>query len=737
MDQSVKHAPYSGVGHASVNWGFASPDHYIFHGDGGEHALHLMVDGLKCAGCVRNVEKTLAEFSGFDEARANLSTHRLALRWHDPSLNIEDALNAVIAKGFKLAPYDPASLGEETKREDKRLLIAMGVAGFAAANVMMLSFAVWAGADSMSAGTRGLFHWLSALVAMPALAFSGRVFFASAMGALRGGRLNMDVPISLALILATGMSLYETITLGEHAYFDAAVSLMFFLLVGRYLDHRARTKARSAGEQLLGLQASDATIEDADGKTRVLPLHLVETGMTVLVAAGERIPVDGSIVTGTSHLDTSLVTGEALPQNVSKGDKVFAGTTNMSQPLRIMVLAVGEGTLLGEIARMMEAAEQGRGAYVRLADRVASFYAPVVHLLGLLTFLGWWLGLGVPWQEALLYAIAVLIITCPCALALAVPAVQVVASGRLMRQGILLKSGEALERMVGIDLVVFDKTGTLTTGKFRATGTDDLPDRALEIASGMAANSKHPLARAVRAMKPDAPAIDGVSETPGMGLSVLIDAQNVRLGNAEWCGVANDIGHSGPGLWLSLGGENYRFSFADDVRSDAAETVAWIAAQGCQTVLLSGDHQENVAAVAKACGIETYHATFGPADKARWIEQAREGGRHVLMVGDGLNDAPALAAAQASISPSTAADVSQVAADVVFQGDKLESVAECLRVSWRAHKLVRMNFALAFTYNLIAIPLAVVGWATPLVAAVAMSSSSVVVILNALRLRRG
>lgn len=718
-------------------WVFADPSHYAFHDSQGDDVLHLMVGGMKCAGCMKTIESTLENYSELKEARVNLSTQRLILRWESGGFDPALAINAVIDKGFQLAPFDPESLSSEAKEENRTLLIAMAVAGFAAANVMMLSVAVWAGGEAMSHQTRVLFHWVSALIALPTIMFSGRVFFSSALNALMAGRLNMDVPISLAVILASGMSLYETYTGGDHAYFDAAVSLLFFLLIGRYLDHQARVKARSQGEHLLALQAMSATVISNTGEPQVMPLHLITTGMVVMVAVGEKIPVDGTVIDGESEVDNALVTGESLPQFIKKDSFVYAGTVNLLKPLRIEVKAVGEETLLGEIARLMEAAEQGRGVFVRIADRVASLYAPVVHTLGLLTFLGWWLGMGVPWQEALLYATAVLIITCPCALALAVPVVQVVASGRLMRGGILLKSADGLERARNINMVVFDKTGTLTMGRLKPLfKVSEVDDASLHLASGMAANSVHPLAKALHATCPYAPAIENVEEIAGKGLLSVVDGVEARLGSAKWCGVEQINSDAGAEIWLKHGDKQpQRFAFSDMLRPDATSVIEHLKNRGIDVALLSGDREQAAKSVAAEVGIDDYHFEMLPQDKVAWIEEKKQAGFEVLMVGDGLNDAPALTAATVSLSPVTGADISLVTADLVFQHQSLNAVSEVIEVAKRSNNLVWQNFGLAFTYNIIAIPMAVVGWATPLVAAIAMSTSSILVILNALRLK--
>lgn len=558
----------------------------------------------------------------------------------------------------------------------------MGVAGFAAANVMLLSVSVWAGLFSADMGPamRDFMHWVSALIAMPAVAYSGQVFFKSAISALQAGRLNMDVPISLAVILAVGMSLSETIQSGEYAYFDAAVTLLFFLLIGRYLDSRARSRARSAAERLLMLKAVAATVIEKDGSHRSVPVENVVPGTQVFVAAGDRFPVDGTILEGETSIDNSLVTGESLPVEASAGSDVFAGTLNLGAPVRLRASKTGEDTLLGDIVRLMENAEQGRASYIRMADRIAEYYAPAVHILAALTFAGWWL-LGHDWQLSLIQAIAVLIVTCPCALGLAVPVVQVVASGRLLQRGILVKSADGLERLAQIDRIVFDKTGTLTEGRLHLVNAENIDPADLKLAAGLAANSRHPLAQAVTRSVSDFRAIDAVQEYPGKGLAAVVDGRNVRLGSRKWC-VENGVELQAsvdplPEMWLCVEGRDpVQLQFQDRLRSDVKEVIRTLIRSGITIELLSGDREEVVSAVAEVAGIERWSSQLLPGDKVARLQELQMQGCKVLMVGDGLNDAPALTAAHVSMSPADAADISQTAADFVFQGKKLGAVME-------------------------------------------------------------
>ncbi|MDE1148069.1 MAG: heavy metal translocating P-type ATPase metal-binding domain-containing protein [Azospirillaceae bacterium] len=714
----------------------------VSHAADGDCVLRLSVDGLTCGACVWLIEAALAKnHPEVRSARANLTGRSLTLCWSGTPDQAVTYARLVTHLGYRVAAYGVAG-GKDAGAPDpaaaleRDLLRRLALAGFAAANVMLLSVSVWAGADAMGDATRTLLHWVSALIALPTVAIAGRPFFRSALTALRAGRTNMDVPISVGVLLATGMSLVMTATHGEHAYFDSAVMLLFFLLIGRYLDSRARGRARSAAAHLLSLNQAPVTVLGADGLAQVVTPARVPLGATVLVAAGERVGVDGVVADGISDLDASLVTGETMPLAVAPGAQVFAGMVNRTAPLRLRATASGEGTLLAEMVRLLEAAEQGRARYVLLADRIARAYTPVVHAAALTTFLAWVFLGSMAWYHALLIAVSVLIITCPCALALAVPAVQVAASGRLMRQGILLKSATALERLAPVDTVVFDKTGTLTLGRPDLLADADRTAEELDLAARLARTSRHPLSRALaRAAGPGLVA-DGVVEVPGGGLQWMGPQGFVRLGSRQFCGITEvEGGHIGPELWLTrCGRAPRRFRFADRPRRDAAQVVATLKARGYRVELLSGDRVATAQALAAEVGIDRVRAEAKPADKCAHLADLRAQGRRVLMVGDGLNDAAALAAADVSLSPSGAVDVTQTAADVVFQGDGLAPVLETLTVARRARRLVRQNLGFTLLYNLCAVPIAMAGFATPLVAAVAMSGSSLVVMANALRL---
>lgn len=726
------------VQRGSADGPIADPAAFLRREADGLCHLDLMAENIHCADCIRKIEGCLRAMPGVAAARVNLGLRRIAIAWREGEVEPVALVEAVTRLGYPAAPFDPGLLDERTKAADRELLRCLGVAGFAAGNIMLLSVAIWAGnAADMDAATRDLFHWVSALIALPAVAYAGRPFFRSAWSALRQRAMNMDVPISLGILLASGMSLLETMHGATHAYFDAAATLLFFLLCGRYLDRQARARARSAAEHLLALTAVGATLIEADGRRRSVPVRELRPGMHVAAAAGDRIPGDGIVSGGSSELDNSLLTGETMPVTTAPGDQVYAGALNLTAPLEIEITAAGEDSFLAGIARLMSAAEQGRARYVRLADRVARLYAPVVHLLAAATFLGWFFLSDVGLRGAVMAAVAVLIITCPCALALAVPVVQVVATGRLLRRGVLVKTPDALEKLAAVDTIVFDKTGTLTEGRPRLVNGAGISPAVLAQAKALAQASRHPLAQALSgAAGIDVPAAAEIREVPGAGLSGIVDGRPARLGSRAFCGV----GASGPDddameIWFVRDGDlPQRFAFADRPRADAAATVEILKRRGYRLALLSGDRQAVVARIAAELGIEDWQAGCGPADKVAALEGQARSGAKVLMVGDGLNDAPALAAGFVSMSPASAAAVSQTAADLLFQGQLLAPVALALQTARLADRLVRQNFALAVLYNLGAVPIAMAGLATPLIAAVAMSSSSLLVTANAFRL---
>ncbi len=707
--------------------------------------VQLSVPDMHCAGCMGKVEKCLTALNDVTSARVNLSTRRVSIIWVDNGLSVDNLIDRLADKGYAAEAIDDMDDIDAKQHEiGREILRCLAVSGFAAANIMLLSVSVWSGAGD---ATRDLFHWISALVALPTILYAGQPFFRSTWIALSHRRMNMDVPISLSVVLAGGMSLYETMNSREHVYFDAAVTLLFFLLLGRYLDHLMRARVRNAAMQLVKLAPKTALMEDNQGLRSRVPVSALEIGMKVVVLPGAVVPVDGRIVAGSSELDNSIISGESLPELVSELDQVYSGSVNLTGSLLIEVTAVGKDSFLASVIHLMEVAEQHKSRYVRIADRLATIYAPFVHIVALMTFLGWlWVTQG-DWHQALVVAISVLIITCPCALGLAVPVVQVVANGVLFDHGVLVKDGAALEKLAQIDAIVLDKTGTVTTGQLEAVNVDEIDKDALAIAAGLTCNSTHPLSRALTA----AVTARNISplpcaefrEHPGQGLEGICQGRTVRVGNFEWCGIGGLNTPVMPTpenveLWVRI--ENcapVRLNFKDQLRVDAKSTIQNWTDEKLSVTLLSGDREAAVKAVAQASSIENFVAMASPAQKVDFVNELTLSGRRVLMVGDGINDAPALAAAHVSMAPAGASDISRSAADIIFLGDHLAPADYARRIARRASWLIQQNFALALLYNLVAIPIAIAGFASPLVAAIAMSTSSIIVTLNALRLRIG
>ena len=692
----------------------------------------LSLPTAHCAACISAVERRLLSIEGVSDARVNLSLKRVNIE-AAPEISAADMIGVLAGIGYEAHELDAGVLAAtETDKRGRDLLMRLAVSGFALMNVMLLSVAVWSGAAD---ATREMFHWISAMIALPTIAFSAQPFFRNAWSALSVRRLNMDVPISLAILLAAGLSLYETIQGGRSAYFDAALSLTFFLLAGRYLDYRTRAVARSAAEELAALEVPRA-LKLVDGEEQSVPVADLKPGDMVRVRPGGRMPVDGVVSDGQSEIDRSLLTGETLPVFVGPQSVISAGEVNLTGPLTLRVTAAGADSSLHRMADLVAVAESSKNRYTSLADRAARIYAPGVHVLALAAFSGWMVATG-DIRLALNIAVSVLIITCPCALGLAVPAVTAAASGRLFKKGMLIKSATALERLAEVDTVVFDKTGTLTEGAPEPTNLSGIDRATLGVTLALAGASSHPLAQALaagaQANGATAAQVTRLKEHPGYGIEGEWQGQKVRLGRAGWLGAKAGAQTA---TWLQIGDQApVEFVFSDHLRAGAADAVALLQAQGKSVQLLSGDSAAAVEALADRLGIEIWEAEVLPEEKAARIKALADGGARVLMVGDGLNDTAALAAAHVSISPATALEAARVASDIVLLGADLEPLGDTLTIAKKATRRIKENFGVAVLYNMIAVPIALAGLATPLAAALAMSASSITVSLNALRLR--
>ncbi|MGI9389311.1 MAG: heavy metal translocating P-type ATPase [Boseongicola sp.] len=689
-----------------------------------QRGLTLSVPELRCAGCISTVERTLRALPGVVGARVNLTRKQVQI---DGTIDPHDAVSALQVAGYAARELDPELIGaSDADPYGRDLLMCLAVAGFAMMNVMLLSVAVWSGAAD---ATRTLFHWISASIALPAVAFSARPFFVSAWSALSARRLNMDVPIAVAIAIACAMSVYETAYGGHHAWFDAALALTFFLLIGRYLDHLTRKAARSAAAELTALENTRVTRITAHVRESVRPTEL-RVGDRIQLLAGDQMSVDAWLREGLALVDRSMITGESDPVSVSPGEPLTAGETILDGRLIAEVSTVGEDTTLRQFAALVELAENAKNRYTALADKAAQIYAPAVHLLALFAFAGWAFATG-DTRLSLNIAVAVLIITCPCALGLAVPAVSTTAAGRLFRDGFLVRHSTALERLGAIDAVVFDKTGTLTTSA-EISGLGSLDAKESGVLAALARASAHPVSQAIAMELQSEPdlKIDNVREYAGKGISGEFNGLTVLLGSPDWVGG----GVAGTAFRIA-DGKTHSIERQELLRTGATSAISKLQKLGIDVHMISGDRDTAVNKVAADLGIIEFAANLRPEEKISYLQRLEREGACVLMIGDGLNDTGALATAHASIAPASALNASRAASDIVLLHESLERLPAAVRVARAARRRVRENFAIAATYNLVAVPLALAGFATPLIAALAMSTSSITVVLNSLRVR--
>src|SRR4051794_20363838 len=628
-------------------------------GSGLSH-IDLAVEGVSCAGCMSKIERGLSALPEVTLARVNLTDRRVALEWKEGALDPARFIDRLAELGYKAYPFEPVRAEALETEQAGFLLRCLGVAAFAAMNVMMLSVPVWSGnVSDMIPEQRDFFHWLSALIALPAAAYSGQPFFRSAFRALRSRSTNMDVPISIGIVLALAMSVVETIHHAEHAYFDAALMLITFLVGGRYLDQSMRRRTRAVAGNLAALKAETATKFVGADEISEVPIAAVQAGDIVLLRPGERCAVDGSVIEGKSSIDQSLITGETVPIKAEPGTAVYAGTLNLSGALRVRVAAASEGTLLAEISRLLDNAVQARSRYVQLADRASRLYAPVVHAAALVTMLGW-VAFGANWHDAIVTGIAVLIITCPCALVLAIPAVQTVASGAMFQAGVLLNSGDAIERLAEVDRVVFDKTGTLTLPELDVTNAAAIPQAEFALAGQLALSSHHPVAAAVARAAGATKPLRGIEEVPGQGVRGFIGEIEVRLGRPSFCDAdrqANEILCEDPEASVVAfrhGHACHVFAVRQRLRADAEAAVATLERAGIAVEILSGDREPAVRHAACLLGIQEWRGRGSPARQNAPVDGPKRHGDKAVMVGGGVNDGPPLAAPPVSVSPRSA-----------------------------------------------------------------------------------
>ena len=722
----------------------------------GVREASLILEGIRCAACVWLNEQHLARLPGVLSVHVNYTTHRARVRWDDERIRLSGILRAIAAIGYTAHPFDPARQEEQHRRERRRALWELFVAGFGSMQVMMYAVPVYlAGDGEMPRDIESLMHWAGLILTLPVVLFSAARVFRGAWNDLRGGRVGMDVPVALGVALAFAASVAATVTGEGQVWFDSVAMFVFFLLGGRYLEMTARQRAVDATERLarvLPALARRLPRYPAALDEETVAVGELALGDHLLVKAGETIPADGCVVEGATSVDESLLTGESRPIAKAAGERLTGGAVNVASPVVLRVEAVGQETVLAGIIRLLDRALAHKPPMALLADRVAAWFVAALLVVAALTWLGWH---AVDPARALWITVAVLVVTCPCALSLATPTALAAATSRLTRRGVLVTRGHVLETLARATHLVFDKTGTLTLGRPALRDTETVPelaaDEALALAAGLETASEHPLAGAIAAAARErgiaAGRADDVRNVPGRGVEGRIDGRRLRVGSpafvAELAGappqaLASAVA-AGVDTRVALGSESgwcAVFAVGDALRPDAAQTVARLCAQGLKVALLSGDRPEAVTAVARELGIGEAVAAATPADKLAYVERLQREGAVVAMVGDGINDAPVLAQAQVSLAVGEATEVAQASADAVLVSSRLAALADAHATARRTLSIVRQNFAWALGYNAVALPLAIAGLVTPWLAGLGMAGSSLLVVLNALRLLR-
>ena len=711
--------------------------------------VSLILEGIVCAACVWLNERHLAALPGVVDVSINYTNHRALVRWDPEKITLSEILESISRIGYLAHPYDPDRQQRIIEKERKQQLRRIGLAGVLGMQVMILAVALYTGDWwGMDDAFRSFFRWTSLLITIPVLLFASRVFFTSAWRDLKSRRVGMDVPVSLGIGIAFIASVAHTIQGEGEIYFDSVVMFTFFLLTARYFEMTARKRSTEATEALVSLQpAVAAKLVRVDGKDEehAVPVAELEPGDRVLVRPGDTVPTDGVIESGASGIDESLITGESLPVTKSAGDDVIGGSINTESPLIVRITHVGADTVLAAIQRLLDKAQSEKPAIARLADRIASKFVMVILSIAALVAL-FWLSRGSP--DWLPITIATLVVTCPCALSLATPTAITAASGQLAKLGLLPARGHALETLARASHFVFDKTGTLTVGNIRLSGTRtlaDLPEQdCLEIASAIEAHSEHPIAKSFLHACPQSPRqAEAVSNTPGHGMSGTVDGREWFLGKpdyiAQHCGDTVTVEDDGGRTQVLLADREkiYAvFSFEDELHEDAAELIARLKRAGKPVMLLTGDNLSAAQHIAGATGISEVHANLKPGDKLEHIKALQQHGAMVVMTGDGVNDAPVLAGADVSIAMGTGSQLAAASADFILLSPRVSTIYTGYRLAVRTLAIIRQNLAWAIGYNILAVPAAAMGYIQPWLAAIGMSASSLVVVLNALRLSR-
>lgn len=722
-------------------------NHVITHSDDSAE-ISLIIEGIRCASCVWLLEKLLNKESGIDTILVNYGTHRAQIRFNPLEISPVKIFSTISRLGYLPHPFTSGAAHQAAAREQRSLLIRFGTAAFLSMQVMGFSFALYGGYfHGIEPGIRQMIQYIAAAVTTPVVFYSGWPFLAGAWRSLMNRAPSMDLLIALGVLSAYSYSLF-TLIVGGEVYFDTAAMIITLLLLGRLFESSARNRSISGIDKLLHLAPDSANLIDGEDLRTVASTSLTP-GDLILVRPGERIPVDCRIQLGASELDESTITGEPMPMLRKQGDSVSAGTLNLSTSIRLIVDRVAAESFVARMARMVEEAQNRKAPIQSLADSVATLFVPFVTLIAIGTWIFWFFS-SVPHTEALLNAVAVLIVACPCALGLATPTAVLVASGNAATRGLLFRGGDILELTARINLVAFDKTGTLTLGKPTVEQTVLAPGQSeeelLRLASLVEGGSSHPISISIIAKAKASGILPGTAESvdtvPGRGLRMACMNEEVLVGSRVFLtenGVKIPAVESGSltEVHVSLGSSWLgTFLIQDPLRDETILTVKKLQQLGLQTVLLTGDRLETARQVCAKLAIVNYRSNLSPADKAAWIDEQQQAGQKVMMVGDGVNDAPALSTADVGCTMAGGTDIALETSDLVLTRPELGRLFEAIFIARKTLQVIKQNLFWAFSYNIVAIPLAASGMLAPVWAAAAMASSSVLVVSNSLRLGR-
>ncbi|MCL2919333.1 heavy metal translocating P-type ATPase [Shewanella litorisediminis] len=706
-------------------------------GRDGREEVTLSIDGITCAACAWLIEHKLQKLEGIERIQVNSTTQRAFIRWKPGLVKLSDILSAIGSIGYSAAPFQLDDQEVVSKRNSRRFLLRLGLAGFATMQVMMFALALYAGYfTDLETEYRDYFRWVSMIFAAPVVFYSAQPFYFSAIRAILGGKLNMDVSVSIAICGAYIASCVATINGTGEVYFESVSMFTFFLLLGRYFEQNARQKASVSSSNLHKLVPLTASLVTENGIEEI-PAKKLQVGNIILVSPGDVIAADGKIISGISGINESMLTGEQLPVSKAPGAEVFAGTINLEQPIKVEVTAIGQDQLVAEIIRLQEMASNAKPAIALTADKLARYFSATILTIAAITYVVW---RQISPEDAFWVTLSVLVATCPCALALATPTAVTCATGLFTRLGIISRHGAVFEKLPRIKTVVFDKTGTLTCGNF-SFGDIRLFDnidkaRALNLASALEQGSLHPIARLFARM-PTSLEVQGQHHVVGLGVEGTIDGKHYRIGSAEYLNIAKDDMQSGQ--WVYLGDDTgllAAFEIQDKLRDDARDTIKALKAKNIELQIASGDTSAHLQHVASTLGIDKVSGGLKPKGKLELVESLRRPDTLVAMFGDGINDAPVLAGADLSVAMGSGSAIAKNSADLILLGDHLHRFVEAMNIACKTNRIIRQNLAWALGYNLLILPLAVTGHVVPYIAAIGMSASSLIVVGNSLRLLR-